>query len=45
MVGEAKAYFFQAPWLGLPAGAAIFLTVLAVNLLMEHQIASRARAF
>jgi peptide/nickel transport system permease protein len=44
MVGEAKAYFFQAPWLGLPAGAAIFLTVLAVNLLMEGRIASRARA-
>jgi peptide/nickel transport system permease protein len=43
MVGEAKAYFFQAPWLGLPAGAAIFLTVLAVNMLMESGTNIRGR--
>lgn len=36
MIGDAKAFFFQAPWLGLPSGVAIFLTVLAVNMLAER---------
>lgn len=43
MVGEAKAYFFQAPWLGLPAGAAIFVTVLSVNFLLESRLSQRGR--
>jgi peptide/nickel transport system permease protein len=36
LVSEGKNYFYQAPWLGLPAGACIFLVVLAVNMLAER---------
>lgn len=36
LVAEGKNYFYQAPWLGLPAGACIFLVVLAVNMLSER---------
>lgn len=36
MIGDAKAFFFQAPWLGLPSGVMIFLSVLAVNMLAER---------
>ncbi|MDB5098736.1 MAG: putative permease component of transporter [Cyanobacteria bacterium RYN_339] len=43
LVGEARAYFYHAPWLGLPAGAAIFLTVLAVNMLAERATAASRR--
>jgi peptide/nickel transport system permease protein len=43
LVGEARAYFYHAPWLGLPAGAAIFLTVLAVNMLAEQATARKKR--
>ncbi|MEB3196123.1 MAG: ABC transporter permease [Candidatus Sericytochromatia bacterium] len=45
MVGEAKAYFFHAPWLGLPAGAAIFLTVLAVNMMADRRLARGTSRF
>jgi peptide/nickel transport system permease protein len=41
MIGDAKSFFFQAPWLGLPSGVAIFLTVLAVNMLAERWGASK----
>lgn len=41
LVGEGKTYFFQAPWLGVPAGLAIFATVLAVNMLAEARTNSR----
>lgn len=44
MIGDAKAFFFQAPWLGLPSGVMIFLTVLAVNMLAERYGATRDRA-
>lgn len=36
LVGEGKNYLYQAPWLGLPAGLAIFLTVLSLNMLAER---------
>lgn len=36
LVAEGKNYFYQAPWLGLPAGACIFLVVLSVNMLSER---------
>ncbi|MEB3223225.1 MAG: ABC transporter permease [Candidatus Sericytochromatia bacterium] len=36
MIGEARGYFYHAPWLGLPAGAAIFTVVLAVNQLADR---------
>lgn len=35
LVGEGKNYIHQAPWLGLPAGFMIFLTVLSLNLTVE----------
>jgi peptide/nickel transport system permease protein len=41
LVGQGRSYFFHAPWLGLPAGFAIFLTVLAVNMLAERSTARR----
>lgn len=41
LVGQGRAYFFHAPWLGVPAGCAIFLTVLAVNMLAERSTARR----
>jgi peptide/nickel transport system permease protein len=37
LVSEGKNYFYQAPWLGLPAGACIFLVVLAVNMAVERK--------
>ena len=37
LVSEGKNYFYQAPWLGLPAGACIFLVVLTVNMLVERK--------
>lgn len=43
LVGQGRSYFFHAPWLGLPAGVAIFLTVLSVNLLAERATARKAR--
>jgi peptide/nickel transport system permease protein len=43
LVGEARAYFYHAPWLGLPAGLAIFLTVLAVNMLAERATTRKNR--
>lgn len=36
LVAEGKNYFYQAPWLGLPAGLCIFLTVLSVNMLADR---------
>ena len=33
MLGQAYQYFERAPWLSLFPGAAIFLTVLGLNLL------------
>jgi ABC-type dipeptide/oligopeptide/nickel transport system permease subunit len=36
LVAEGKNYFYQAPWLGLPAGVGIFLTVLCVNMIAER---------
>ncbi|MFN3431126.1 MAG: ABC transporter permease [Candidatus Sericytochromatia bacterium] len=36
LVAEGKNYFYQAPWLGLPAGVGIFLTVLSVNMIAER---------
>lgn len=36
MIGEARGYFYHAPWLGLPAGFAIFAVVLAVNQLADR---------
>lgn len=44
MIGDAKAFFFQAPWLGLPSGVMIFLTVLAVNMLAERYGATRRQS-
>ncbi len=44
MIGDAKAFFFQAPWLGLPSGVMIFLTVLAVNMLAERYGAANQRS-
>ena len=44
MIGDAKAFFFQAPWLGLPSGVLIFLTVLAVNMLAERFGETRSRS-
>ena len=35
MLSDARAYMREAPWLGLAPGAAIAVTVLAVNLLGE----------
>ena len=43
LVGEGRSYFYHAPWLGLPAGFAIFLTVLSVNMLAERASARRGR--
>jgi peptide/nickel transport system permease protein len=43
LVGEARSYFYHAPWLGMPAGLLIFLTVLAVNMLAERWTSKRAR--
>lgn len=43
LVGQGRSYFFHAPWLGLPAGVAIFLTVLSVNMLAERATARKAR--
>jgi peptide/nickel transport system permease protein len=37
LVGEGKNYLHQAPWLGLPAGFMIFLTVLSLNLAVESK--------
>lgn len=42
LVGEGKNYFHQAPWVGLPAGFAIFATVLTVNVLIGR-LERRAR--
>ncbi|MEB3329637.1 MAG: ABC transporter permease [Candidatus Sericytochromatia bacterium] len=36
MIGDARGYFYHAPWLGLPAGVAIFGVVLAVNQLADR---------
>lgn len=36
LVAEGKNYFYQAPWLGLPAGLCIFLTVVSVNMLADR---------
>lgn len=41
LVGQGRAYFFHAPWLGVPAGFMIFLTVLGVNMLAERSTARR----
>jgi peptide/nickel transport system permease protein len=41
MIGEARGYFYHAPWLGLPAGAAIFMVVLAVNQLADRGVRQR----
>jgi peptide/nickel transport system permease protein len=43
MIGDAKAFFFRAPWLGGPSGLMIFLTVLAVNMLGERYGATKSR--
>lgn len=37
LVAEGRGAFYTAPWLGLPAGAAIALTVLAVNGLIDRR--------
>lgn len=41
LVGEGKDYLRQAPWLGLPAGLLIFLTVLSVNVVAEGRMPGR----
>lgn len=36
LVSEGRHYLFHSPWLGLPAGFAIFLTVLTINILADR---------
>lgn len=39
LVAEGRGAFYTAPWLGLPAGFAIALTVLAFNGLVDRRLA------